>query len=555
MKKYLYSLVLAALTCGNALFAQSVDEGKKFLYYERFNSAKETLEKVLAANPNSIEATYWLGQTLLEMDDVDGARALYQKALAANGNAPLLLVGTGHLELIDGKKDQANQRFETALSLTKSRDVDIFNAIGRAQVDAKDGNADYAIEKLTQATQIKKFKDPSTWVLIGDAYRKKVDGGNAVSSYQKALELDPNYAAAKHRIGRIYLTQKNTDVFLPAFEDAIKLDPNYAPAIYDLYYYYFSRDINKAKDYYDKYLAVSDPSPENDYEKTAILYASRRYDEAISTANNFITQLGDKADPKYYKLIAYSYDEKQDSVNAKKYLDEYFAKQKEGGFLPKDYEFMAKTLAKFPGNEEQVIQNYDKAIAIDTSAESRLELMTNAANLAKTSGNRLLEAKYLGMLYNSKKAPTNVDLYNWGQANYQAGLYPTSDSIFTVYIEKYPNEIYGYLWRARANQAMDTTMAQGLAVPHYEKLGEMSMSLDSAKYRGQAVSSYFYLVQYHNDIKKDPAKALEYIEKVLAIDPANETAVRIKDILSKATGTKKTGAASSGTKSTGSSGK
>ncbi|HEY8398292.1 MAG TPA: tetratricopeptide repeat protein, partial [Flavihumibacter sp.] len=409
MKKYLYSLVLAAVVCGNSLFAQSVDQGKKFHYYQRYNSAKENLEKVLAANPNNIEATYWLGQTLLDMDDVDGARALYQKALSTNGNAPLLLVGTGHIELIDGKKEEARQRFETAISLTKSRDVEIFNAIGRANVDAKDGDADYAIEKLTQATQIKKFNNPTTWLLIGDAYRKKVDGGNAVQAYQRALELDPKMAEAKHRIGRIYLTQKNSEIFLPAFEDAVRIDPNYAPAIYDLYVYYFDRDINKAKEYYDKYLAVSDPSPENDYEKTAILYASRRYDEAIATANNFIAQLGDKADPKYYKLIAYAYDEKKDSLNAKKYLEQYFGKQKEEGFVPKDYEFLANTLAKFPGNEETAMENYDKAIAMDTAQDSKLELMANAAALAKKTGNRVAEAKYLGQLYNTKKNPNNVD--------------------------------------------------------------------------------------------------------------------------------------------------
>ena len=534
MKKYLYSLVLSAVMCGNALFAQSVDQGKKFFYYERYNSAKAELEKVLSANPNNIEATYWLGQTLLEMKDSVAARDLYQKALATNGNAPLLLVGTGQVELMDGKKEEARQRFETAISLTKSKDIDIFNAIGRANVQARNGDADYALEKLNQATQVKKFNDPTTYLLMGDAYRKKVDGGSAVTNYQRALEMKPDLAAAKHRIGRIYLTQKNSEIFLPAFEDAIRIDPNYAPAIYDLYYYYFSRDINKAKDYYDKYLAVSDPNPENDYEKTAILYASRRYDEAISTANGFISQLGDKADPKYYKLIAYSYDEKKDSLNARKYLEQYFGKQKQEGFVPKDYEFLANTLAKFPGNEVQAMESYDKAIAMDTAMESKLELMTNAAALAKKTGNRVAEAKYLGQLVATKKEPNNVDFYNWGFANYQAAQYATADSIFAIYTEKYPTEIYGYLWRARANQAMDTTMQQGLAVPHYEKLGEMALSIDAAKFKGQAVSSYFYLVQYYNDIKKDPAKALEYIDKVLAIDPANETAVKIKDILNKA---------------------
>ena len=330
MKKYLYSLVLAAVMCGSSLFAQNVDQGKKAFYYGRYKSAKETFEKALAANPNDITATYWLGQTLIEMDDSTGAKNLYQKALSTNGNAPLLLVGMGHIELKEGKKEEAKQRFETALSLSKGKDITVVNAIGRAITEAKPGDPDYAIEKLTAATQQKGFNNPETWVLIGDAYRKKVDGGAAVQAYQKALTLDPNYAAAKYGIARIYQTQKNTDIFLPALEDAVKLDPNYAPAIYQLYDYYYSRDINKAKDYHDKYVAVSDPSPSNDYDRAAILFASRRYDEAISTANDFVGKLGDKADPRYYKLIAYSYDEKKDSVNAKNFPGSVFRQTETG---------------------------------------------------------------------------------------------------------------------------------------------------------------------------------------------------------------------------------
>ena len=170
---------------------------------------------------------------------------------------------------------------------------------------------------------------------------------------------------------------------------------------------------------------------------------------------------------------------------------------------------------------------------MDTTMEGKLKLLTNAAALAKKSGNRAAEADYLGQLYSTKKEPNNVDLYNWGFANYQAGKYPTADSIFTIYQEKYPNEIFGYLWKARSLQAQDTTMAQGLAVPAYEKLAEMARTLDSVKYKSQAVSAYFYLVSYYNDIKKDKATALKYLDKVLEVDPANADAARIKDILNK----------------------
>ncbi|GAO41495.1 tetratricopeptide repeat protein [Flavihumibacter petaseus] len=533
MKKYLSSLVFAAVTFAQPLLAQNVDQGKKFFYYERYKSARETFEKILAANPNDINATYWLGQSLLELKDTAAAKALYQKALASNGNAPLLLAGMGGLELTEGKKDEARQRFETALSMSKSKDIAVINAIGRANTEAKNGDAGYAIEKLTAATQIKGFNSPETWILIGDAYRKQVDGGAAVSSYQKALALDPNYAGAKQAIGKVYLTQRNAEIFVPAFEDAIKMDPNYGPAYFELYYYYFNRDINKAKDYFDKYAAVTDVTPALDYERSSLLFAARRYDEAISTANSYISKLGDQADPRYYKLIAYSYNEKNDSINAKKYLDDYFAKQKEDGFVPKDYEFRATLLSKFPGNEAEAMASFDKAIALDTAQASRMELMSNAAAFAKKSGNRQLEADILGRLYTVKPNPSNVDLYNWGFANYQAQRYPTADSIFNVYIEKYPNEIFGYLWTARAKQAQDTTMSQGLAVPAYERLATKATELDPVKYKQQAVTSYFYLVSYYNDIKKDKATATKYLDKVLEVDPGNADASRIKDILNK----------------------
>jgi tetratricopeptide (TPR) repeat protein len=246
MKRSFILLVATVVAGGNVLFAQSVDQGKKFFYYERWKSAQETFEKVLAANPNNIDAVYWLGQTLLEMKDSVGAKNLYQKSLTQNGNAPLLLAGMGQVELMEGKANDARQRFETAITLTKGKEVDVFNAVGRANVKARTGDANYAIEKLNQATAVKNFKDPDTYLLLGDAYRKLIDGGNAVQSYNKAFALDPKLAAAKFKTGKVYLTQGNKDYFLPAFEEAITLDPAYTPAYYELFYYYYSRDVNKA---------------------------------------------------------------------------------------------------------------------------------------------------------------------------------------------------------------------------------------------------------------------------------------------------------------------
>ena len=141
------------------------------------------------------------------MKDSVAAEELYSKALQTNGNAPLLLVGMGNIELRKGKTTDARARFETAISLTKAKDVNVLNAIADANDDAHDGDAAYAIEKLNLATQLKNFNNPDTYLLMGDAYRKLIDGGNAVQAYQKALTLDAHLAEAKWKIGRIYLTQ------------------------------------------------------------------------------------------------------------------------------------------------------------------------------------------------------------------------------------------------------------------------------------------------------------------------------------------------------------
>ncbi|HVM88944.1 MAG TPA: tetratricopeptide repeat protein [Puia sp.] len=540
MKKVRFGLVAIVVMAGNVLSAQSVEQGKKFLYYQRYTSAKETFEKVLAANPNSIEATYWLGQTLLtapsDMRDTVAAKTLFQKALQTNGNAPLLLAGMGEIELREGKKDDARQRFETAISLTKGKDVDVLNAIGQANANARNGDAAYAIEKLNLATQTKKFHDPSTYVILGDVYRQLLtDGGNAVTNYQKALELDPKLAEAEYKIGKIYLTQRNTEYFLPAFEKATELDPSYGPAYYELFYYWFFHgDVPKAIGYWDKYFAVTDPKPSDEYDRISFLYAAKKYQECISQSQQKISSLGDKADPKYYKLVAYCYNDQGDSTNAKNYLDQYFGKQKTDGFVPQDYTFYAQVLNKFPGNDSLVSLNYQKAVDVDTARDEKLKLAEEAADVFRKSKYKQGVAIWEGIKYKLTKDPGQAELYKWGIANYQAGNFQTADSIFCgVYESKYPNEIYGYLWCARTKRAEDdSTNSGGLAIDAYQKLAQFGRSSpDSAKYKSQIIESYFYLAQYYNDIKKDKPSAIMWLQKVLEVDPANPTANQFLKIL------------------------
>lgn len=536
MMKRSLSLVVATVMACNILSAQSVEQGEKFLYYERYKSAKETFDKVLAANPNSIEAVYWLGQTMLQdpaVKDSVGAKNLYQKYLTQNGNAPLLLVGMGQIELMEGKTNEARQRFETALSLTKNRDISVFNAIGIANVEAKKGDPAYAVEKLNQATQVKNFKDPDTYLIQGDAYRRLIDGGNAVTAYTKALSLDPKNAAAKTKIGRVYLTQQNKDYFLPAFEEAVQLDPAYAPAYFELYYYWYYRDVNKAAPYLDKFIANTDAGPEQEYMKTDFLYASGKPAEAKTQAQKLISQLGDKVHPRMYRTVAYASDTTGDLAGAKQAMTTFFQKATPEMILPTDYEELANINSKIPGSEPEAFTVLKQAVEKDTSVENKIKYITKAAALAKKLGNRAEEANWLGIAYGLKKEPTQNDLYQWGYAHYQAKNYVTADSIFCgLYQTKFPNQPYGYIWCAKTAYASDTTLEKGAIIGPYNKLIAFA---DTAreKYKASLLEAHSLLATYYANVAKQKDSAIAHLEKFLEIDPGNADVQKYIDALKK----------------------
>jgi len=197
MKKSVVVFILAALFSLNAM-AQTIQEGVTNWYAERYQSARSIFEKLTAANPNNLEAVYWLGQTLISQGDVAGAKALYQKTLAANGNAPFILAGMGQIDLMEGRNAEARTKFDAAVAASKGKkggDPAVLTAVARANVqpytdEKKIGDLDYAIARLNEAAQSAPT-NPDIFVVLGNAYRKKHQGGDAVLAYWKSGTYAP----------------------------------------------------------------------------------------------------------------------------------------------------------------------------------------------------------------------------------------------------------------------------------------------------------------------------------------------------------------------------
>jgi len=528
-------IVIAALFFTSSVAAQTLQDGRKLLLSQRYRTAKETMEKVLAAAPTNPEAIYWLAQVHFESKNPAAAKDVLRKGMeGANGSNPLLLVAMGQVELTEKKVNDAKQRFETAISLSKAKDANVLVAIGKANLE-DGGDYAYGIEKLKLATTLKNFNDPMAYVYMGDLYRKLMDGGGAVSSYENALLKDPKSAVAKYKIGKVYLTQGNEqkDIFLAKLNGAVADDPTYAPALYELYVYYFFRDVVKATDYFNKYKSNADPGPALDYEEASLQFAAGDFKNAIAKSDALLAAQGDKADARLYRLKAYSYDKLNDSAKALTFLETFFQKATADQLIPENYYIAAVNAAKMKSDPSKVDDYFMKAINADTAMANKLDYAKKAADFYKKTSNTAKSALWLTKVLQLNPKTSKVDLYNAGFENFKAGEFRKADSIFTVYKTNFPAEVYGHYWSFRSLSVVDSTMEQGLAIPDCEKFISIAES-DKAKNKSTLITAYGYLAGYTANIKKDLALASSYLDKIIEIDPNNQDAIKNREILQKA---------------------
>lgn len=536
MKKI--GLVTCLILTGNILFAQSIKDGRQFLTRERYQSAEGVFQQLLAKDPNNTRAAYWLGQTYLNNDrayvDTAAAKALYQKTLQANPNDPLLMIGMGEIDLMEGNKDAARNKFETAIDKTDRRELPgILYAVGRANIEpSKGGDIMYGIQKLQQATE-KEKNSADLYNEIGLGYWKLHDGGNATSNFQTALSIDPADAMASFYIGRIFETQGygQEAIYMRYYQDAMREDPAYAPVYYWLYTYYYERDVNKAAEYLNKYIANADNDSKNCYAKAALLFVSKKYEQTITQADGCIDSAGGKSDPNLYGLKGYAYNEMGDSLKAKASFDKFFAVVDPAKIGPGDYATYGQILLKIPGNQEQAETYIDKAINLDTIPANKLKYVKDVAKSLADDKKYAQAGKWYGKILTMDSSYGKADLFYAGYNDFLGESYVTADSVFKVYQQKFPEDVYGWYLDAHAIEAMDTA-STGKAKPLYQKVIEIGdTTQDKSTIKDKLVPSYRYMVAYYYNLQHQIDSAMIYNNKILAIDSTDATALKTKDAL------------------------
>jgi tetratricopeptide (TPR) repeat protein len=556
MKK-IVSLMLTALIAVQYLVAQVAD-GIKYLNYGKNASAKAALEKAYASDSKDPQTIYWLGQAYLATDgstpvtaaQLQQTKSLYQKGLNEIGSNPLLLVGMGQVEILEGGDlNSAKQKFEqaiTATTATRGRnkgkpDPDILTAIGRANAQAPTGKGDnvYAIDKLKQAATIDP-KNAEIFVNMGINYLKMggENGGEAVKAFQQAAAIDPQNAFPLYRIGKIYQSQNNKDLFEDYFNKAIAADPEFPLAYHALYSYYSAKDVNRAKDYLDKFISKADKDPKNEVFVAEYLFRSGSNAESVAKLKQAEASIGgaDKF-PAIYYLYALNYDRMGDSVQAKTNLEKYFANPA-SEIKPEDYELAVKVFSKFPGSESQAVSYLEKAIASDTSKVNKLQYMEQAASLF---GKAKMFSQQLEWLEKAQAfkggTPDEYAYYKLTSTAYSAKDYVKAAEYAKGYLTAFPDKPQPYQYLTFSAKGMNEDSVNPLTLQYIEYLDSIYTVKDKEKYKKDIFLNQYYLITTYyqkmlTSLKNDPEfKITTDGQKTALVDEYLAVAQKVVDIL------------------------
>ena len=554
MNKFkIFSLVfLASVSFSNA---QDIAQARKAIDAEQYENAKSMLKSILKTSPINGRANFLLGNVYLIQTETDSAKIAYQKGLAGTDGARLNYIGLGVIDLDNGNAVAAEANFALALKDTKKKDVEELTAIGRAYTYSSKPNFKKAIEVLNKAKAINP-NDANVKLALGDAYNNDKNQNDAYVAYRNAFQIDPTLLRAKMQLGVLLKGAKSYDEAIKSFNEVIALNANYGPVYRELAETYYKWGRNKpskseeymqtAIKYYEKYLSLTDYSLHSRMRHADFLVLVKDYKALEVEANKMIEM--DKVNPRIFRYLGYSAYENGNVDVAIKSLESFIANP-QNKVIANDYLYLAQ--AKFK-----------KGIAADGLSVDQALYDSGMADIKKAIEIEPLIIEELGevgkkmftlKLYKEAASifefgTTNPEFKNYLEdniyyglsiyyANSKKGITPDlvelqkADLAFEKVIVASPTYLDGYLYRGRTNSLMNN---DAMTIKYYEEYVAKVSEKGAEEIAKPTIVKK--IVESYNTIaasyaNTDKAKATEYFNKTLTLDPTNNYATESLKLL------------------------
>jgi len=520
-------VLLALVACSFTMHAQSLQEAIKLIRYERYGSAKTMLQQ-----QSGTEATYYLGLAELGLGNAAAARDQFNKIT----DNYMGMVGLARVLFFEGKKDEAMKMLQNVVDGARRKEWEKYKMAADAITYTKGGQINKAIEWYKKALEIE--PEAATYLALGDAYlTQQTGGGEAMNNYEAALGKTNDKSLVYSRMGALWYQARNYEKALENYDLAKNADPSNPIPYRDLANaYYRIGKYTLAKENIEKYLSLTDKSIDDQVTYANLLFLSKDYANAVSKMQELIS--GGHEQPYMHRILGYSNYELKNYPVAYNEMQTFFKKMPADDIIPEDYIYMGKILTALAISDTSKTKVYsdsanfylEQGISLDT-AQDKAKLYRNIAEGFRDAKNYEQAGIWYGKIVQGTTDFTAEDYFYWGVYTYYSKLYPEAAKIFNDMAQQYPEEPSPVYWQGRAAAAQDVEAKNGGAVPFYEKWLGMEKE-GVTKSTADLMQAYQYLaIYYYNQSNK--AEAIKYSEKILELEPGNETAKQIKDVMTK----------------------
>jgi tetratricopeptide (TPR) repeat protein len=489
------------------------------------------------------ETCFYLGNIYFSENKLDSAAIYFKKGMTGKDVSVLNTIGLAMLKIKTDPK-AADTEIQNVLKLrTSKKNPDFFIAAANAYLAA--GLIDQAIVYQEDAKNIKTKYAPLA-VLAGDIELAKKSVGNACSNYELAILYDDKCKEAYVKYARAY-KNVNTSLAIEKLNQLKLKEPTFLLADRELAdIYYMNNEFDKAAELYDNYLKSGNSNSDDLVKYALTLFFNHEFAKSLEIANN--GHLKAPRNPAFNRLALYDNTDLKQFDDAIKSADLLFNQSDNPDYNYLDYRYYGQALRETKKFDLAIVQ-FKKAIEMDST---KIDLWKDISDMYNDNGdykNAIANyLTYMNLLTEDKKT---VDTsYNLGRLYYSLGnsdkdsadvkksALLKADSVFAKVITLDPTNYRGYVWRARSNFSLDPETLQGLAKPFYEQTLPIVEAKADPKYNPVILECCRYLGYYYY-LKKDFTQSKMYWNKILALDPTNDMAIKAIDGIDKTMKAKK----------------
>lgn len=553
MNKYAVYSMFAALLATSTLQAQDLEDAKKAIREEKFDQAKEILHALVKSKPNEGANYYFLGDLFLKENQSDSSRFYFNKGLEVKSKGYLNYIGLAQLELDNNQVAEATSLFKNAEKNFKKKDYADQLLIANAYVNSVNPNTKEAM-RITKDIIDKDYNNAEAYLILGKAYLIEKNMNDAFLAFRNAYDYDNSMLEAKLQLAAITKRARAYGNAVNDFKEVIGINPNYAPAYRELAetYHLWSKNSNTsqkqyvdfARENYLRYIELSNGSSDSKIQYADFLIQIEDYVELERIGN----ELKDtpNINPRIFRYLGYAAFKNEhypESVSAlDTFLKRYLTTNKSLNVIGRDYFYLGLSkieIANKGGVRDEAayqdgLQALREAVKIEDAIAGEFnpygvaafkkgtqEGYQDAVDILKISAaikaqpNYVYDNYYLGYSY-----------YFIGKENEDEAIYKLASDAFTYTIAVAPLTEEAYLLKARVNRYIDSADSRELMNEAYlgfiKALTERG-ELNAAKNKNTVIEAYTFIGAHYAALNENQ-KAVEYLNKVLALDSSNQYA-------------------------------